>query len=61
MRHLHSAFICTTVHQNRFTIISGDLSSTTTSVQYPLGWCDSSHSTKSKHYTFSHTVYFFCL
>jgi len=36
-------FMCTTVHPKRFTIISGVLSSTTTIVQHPFGWCDSSY------------------
>ncbi len=33
------------VHPKRFTIMWGGLSSTTTSVQHPLGWCDSCHRT----------------
>ncbi len=45
MRHLYSALLCIVVHPKRFTIIWGGLSSTTTSVQHPLGWCDGSHST----------------
>ncbi len=43
--HLYSALLCIVVHPKRFTIIWGGLSSTTTSVQHPLGWCDGSHST----------------
>jgi len=31
------SFLCTTAHPKRFTIQAGDLSSTTTSVQHPLG------------------------
>ncbi len=45
MRHLYSALLCIVVHPKRFTIIWGGLSSTTTSVQHPLGWCDGSHRT----------------
>ncbi len=45
IRHLYSALLCIVVHPKRFTIIWGGLSSTTTSVQHPLGWCDGSHST----------------
>ncbi len=45
MKHLYSALLCIVVHPKHFTIIWGGLSSTTTSVQHPLGWCDSSHST----------------
>ncbi len=33
------------VHPKRFTIMWGGLSSTTTSVQHPLGWCDGCHRT----------------
>ncbi len=39
--HLYSALLCIVVHPKSFTIIWGGLSSTTTSVQHPLG----SHST----------------
>ncbi len=45
MKHLYSALLCIVVHPKRFTIIWGGLSSTTTSVQHPLGWCDGSHRT----------------
>ncbi len=45
MRHLYSALLCIVVHPKRFTIIWGGLSSTTNSVQHPLGWCDGSHRT----------------
>ncbi len=45
MMHLYSALLCIAVHPKRFTIIWGGLSSTTTSVQHPFGWCDGSHST----------------
>ncbi len=34
--------LCIAIHPKRFTIMWGGLSSTTTSVQHPLGWCDSS-------------------
>ncbi len=45
MRHLYSA-LCIAVHPKCFTIMwGGGLSSTTTSVQHPLEWCDGSHST----------------
>ncbi len=37
--------LCIAVHPKRFTIMWGGLSSTTTSVQHPLGWCDGSHRT----------------
>ncbi len=41
MMHLYSALLCIAVHPKRFTIIwgvgGGGLSSTTTSVQHPLG------------------------
>ncbi len=39
--------LCIAIHPKRFTIMwrGGGLSSTTTSVQHPLGWCDGSHST----------------
>ncbi len=43
--HLYSALLCIVVHPKHFTIIWGGLSSTTTSVQHPLGWCDGSHRT----------------
>ncbi len=49
MMHLYSDLLCIVVHQKRFTIMcggrGGDLSSTTTSVQHPLGWCDGCHRT----------------
>jgi len=35
------------VHPKCFAIMSGDLSSTTTSVHHLLGWCDGSHSSTS--------------
>ncbi len=38
-------YICIVVHPKRFTIMWGGLSSTTTSVQHPLGWCDGCHTT----------------
>ncbi len=39
--------LCIAIHPKRFTIMwgGGALSSTTTSVQHPLGWCDGSHRT----------------
>ncbi len=40
--------LCIAIHPKRFTIKwggGGSLSSTTTSVQHPLGWCDGSHRT----------------
>ncbi len=46
MMHLYSALLCIAVHPKCFTIMwGGGLSSTTTSVQHPLGWCDGSHRT----------------
>ncbi len=44
--HLYSA-LCIVVHPKRFTIMwgGGGLSSTTTSVQHPLGWCYGCHRT----------------
>ncbi len=65
MKHLYSALLCIVVHPKRFTIIWGGLSSTTTSVQHPLGWCDGSHRTtapvRSPHtsyiYAFSRRFY----
>ncbi len=47
MMHLYSALLCIAVHPKRFTIMwgGGGLSSTTTSVQHPLGWCDGCHRT----------------
>ncbi len=45
MVHLYSSILCITVHLKRFTIMGGSLSSTTTSVQHPLWWCDGCHST----------------
>ncbi len=44
MMHLYSA-LCIVVHPHCFTIMWGGLSSTTTSVQHPLGWCDGCHRT----------------
>ncbi len=45
MVHLYSALLCISVHPyTRFTIMWG-LSSTTTSVQHPLGWYDGCHRT----------------
>ncbi len=41
--HLYSTFLCIVV--KCFTIMWGGLSSTTTSVQHPLGWCDGCHRT----------------
>ncbi len=38
MMHLYSALLCIAVHPKRFTIMWGGLSSTTISVQHPLGW-----------------------
>ncbi len=43
---LYSAFLCIAVHPKHFAIMWGGLSSTTTSVQHPLGWCDGCHRTK---------------
>ncbi len=43
--HFYSALLCIVVHPKRFTIMWGGLSSTTTSVQHSLGWCDGCHST----------------
>ncbi len=37
MMHLYSALLCIAVHPKRFTIMWGGLSSTTTSVQHPIG------------------------
>ncbi len=54
MRHLYSALLCIVVYPKCFTIIWGGLSSTTTSVQHPLGWCDGSHRTTAPG---SHTSY----
>ncbi len=47
MMHLYSVLLCIVVHPKRFTIMGGggDLSSTTTSVQHPLGWCNGCHRT----------------
>ncbi len=46
MMHLYSALLCIAIHPKRFTITwGGGHSSTTTSVQHPLGWCDGSHRT----------------
>ncbi len=38
-------YIALFVHPKRFTIMWGGLSSTTTSVQHPFGWCDGCHRT----------------
>ncbi len=43
--HLYRALLCIVLHPKRFTIMWGGLSSTTTSVQHPLGWCDGWHRT----------------
>ncbi len=56
MRHLYSALLCIVVHPKHFTIIWGGLSSTTTSVQHPLGWCDGSYSTTAPERS-QHTSY----
>ncbi len=40
LMHLYSALLCIVVHPKCYTIMRGGLSWTTTSVQYPLGWCD---------------------
>ncbi len=46
MMHLNSALLWIVVYPKRFTIMGGGgLSSTTTSVQHPLGWCDGCHRT----------------
>ncbi len=48
MMHLYSALLCIAVHPKCFTIMwgrGGGLSSTTTSVQHPPGWCDDCHRT----------------
>ncbi len=45
MKNLYSALLCIVVHPKRYTIMWGGLSSTTTSVQHPLGWCDGCHRT----------------
>ncbi len=46
MMHLYSALLCIAVHTKGFTIMwGGGLSSTTTSVQHPLWWCDGCHRT----------------
>ncbi len=45
MMHLYSALLCIVVHPKHFTIMWGGLSSTTTSVHYPLWWCDGCHRT----------------
>ncbi len=45
--HFYSALLCIVLHPKRFTIMlgggGGGLSSTATSVQHPLGWCESCH------------------
>ncbi len=43
--HLYSALLCIAVHPKCSTIMWGGLSSTTTSVQHPLGWCKGCHRT----------------
>ncbi len=43
--YIYSALLCIAVHPKRCTIMWGGLSSTTTSVQHPLGWCDGCHRT----------------
>ncbi len=44
--HLYSALLCIAVLPKRFyNHVGGGLSSTTTSVQHPLGWCDGCHRT----------------
>ncbi len=45
MMHFYSTLLCIVVHPKRFTIMWGGLSSTTTSVQHPLGWCNGCHRT----------------
>ncbi len=47
MMHLYSALLCIAVHPKHFTIMwgGGGLSSTATSVQHPLGWCNGCHRT----------------
>ncbi len=45
MMHLYSALLSIVVHPKCFTIMWGGLSSTTTSVQHPLWWCDGCHRT----------------
>ncbi len=55
MMHVYSALLCIAVLPKRFTIISG-LSSTTTSVQHPLGWCDGCHRTTAPVHS-PHTSY----
>ncbi len=45
MMHLHGALLCIVVHSKRFTLVGGGVSSTTTSVQHPFGWCDGCHRT----------------
>ncbi len=46
MMHLYSTLLCIFIHPKRFTIMwGGGLSSTTTSVQHPLGWCNGCHRT----------------
>ncbi len=42
-----AVLLCIVVHPKRFTIMWGGLTSTTTSVQHPLGWCDGCHRTKA--------------
>ncbi len=43
---IYIALFCVLLYTTkRFTIMWGGLSSTTTSVQHPLGWCDGCHST----------------
>ncbi len=43
--HLYSTLLCIAVHPKHFRIMWGGLSSTTTSVQHPLGWYDGCHRT----------------
>ncbi len=45
MMHLYSAFCVLLYTQSALQSCGGGLSSTTTSVQHPLGWCDGCHRT----------------
>ncbi len=56
MMHLYSALLCIVVHPKHFTIMWRGLSSTTTSVQHPLGWCDGCHRTMAPECS-PHTSY----
>ncbi len=58
MMHLYSAFIvyCHTPKALYNHVGGGGLSSTTTSVQHPLGWCDGSHRTTAPVHS-PHTSY----